>query len=97
MPVCVLSFIGFMKEERVDDLQPFDDEELLDGYVAEAAWFWFDPSTHEKSLEVGLHQVIALCLRDELHARGLMEPDDVAVFARAKAIFPADDLRALPK
>ena len=27
------------------DLKLFDDGELLDGYVIEAAWFWFDAST----------------------------------------------------
>jgi hypothetical protein len=81
----------------VDEFMHFESQELLDGYLGEAAWFWFDASTHEKSFEAGLHQVIALCLEKELHSRGLDTPSDAVVFARARTLFPPDDLRAQPK
>jgi hypothetical protein len=77
----------------VNDLQPFADAELLSGYIAEAAWFWFDASTHEKSLEAGLHRVAARCILHEIRKRGLPEPAGELAYARARRMFPPDDLR----
>jgi hypothetical protein len=71
----------------------FADAELLNGYVAEAAWFWFDASTHEKSLEAGLHRVAAQCILSEIRRRGLPEPGAELTHARARRTFPPDDLR----
>ena len=75
------------------DLKFFNDEELLTGYVIEAAWFWFDASTTEMSLEAGLHRVAAHCLRTELRQRGVIEPGGSHVYAHARRAFPPDDLR----
>jgi hypothetical protein len=77
----------------VNDLKHFPDAELLNGYVAEAAWFWFAASTHEKSLEVGLHRVAAHCILHEIRQRGLPEPSSDLAYARARKVFPPDDLR----
>ena len=74
------------------DLKVFDDVQLLQSYVAEAAWFWFDPSTHEKSLEVGLHRVAAHYLLKEVRRRGLDEPAADDVYRHARRTFPLDDL-----
>src|SRR5262245_59516783 len=78
---------------RVEDLRAFDDTEILDAFLAEAAWFWFDASTSEMKLEAGLHRLIALCLAEEVRRRGLAEPDPDQVYARARRAFPPDDLR----
>jgi hypothetical protein len=78
----------------VDEFKPFDDRALLEGYVAEATWFWFDASTVEKSFEVGLHRLAATCIREEIHRRGLTEPEAALVYRRARRVFPPDDLRS---
>jgi hypothetical protein len=80
------------EEPCVNDLKQFPDAELLSGYVAEAAWFWFDASTHEKSLEAGLHRIAAHCILREIRQRGLEEPDSDVAYARARQTFPPDDL-----
>ena len=77
----------------MNDLKCFPDVELLNGYVAEAAWFWFAASTHEMSLEAGLHRIAAHCILHEIRARGLEEPSNDLAYARARRVFPLDDLR----
>jgi len=77
----------------VNDLRQFPDSELIRGYMDEAAWFWFDASTHEKSLEAGLHRVAAHCILQEIRQRGLEEPGSDLTYARARRLFPLDDLR----
>jgi hypothetical protein len=79
--------------ERVEDLKIYTDGELLEGYKAEAAWFWFDASTAEKKLEAGLHRLVALFLRAEVRERGLEVPSAEELYARARRKFPPDDLR----
>jgi hypothetical protein len=81
------------RTERVENLKPFADGELLDGYLAEAAWFWFDASTAEMKLAAGLHRLVALLLGDELRRRGLELPEPAAVYDQARRTFPPDDLR----
>jgi hypothetical protein len=76
------------------ELKAFTDCELWKGYVAQAAWFWFDASTKEKKLEVGLHRLLARCIYDELRARGLEEPDPALIYAHARRVFPPDDLHS---
>jgi len=78
----------------MNELKSFPDWDLLKGYIAQAAWFWFDASTEEKKLEVGLHRLVARCIYDELRERGLEEPDSDLVYAHARRIFPPDDLYA---
>src|SRR5436305_1930145 len=73
--------------QRVNDLKRFPDAELIDGYVDEAAWFWFDASTHEKSLEAGLHRIAAHCILNEIRQRGLEEPSSELAYARARMLF----------
>jgi hypothetical protein len=75
------------------ELKTYDDCVLLEGYVAEAAWFWFDASTHEKRLEAGLHRIMARCILLEIRKRGLEEPDNDFVYQHARRTFPLDDLR----
>ena len=74
------------------ELKAFTDCELWKGYVAQAAWFWFDASTEEKKLEAGLHRLVARCVLEEIRARGLEEPDPARVYAHARRTFPPDDL-----
>jgi hypothetical protein len=78
----------------VDDLSAFGDGDLLDGYLAEAAWFWFNASTAEKRLETKLHRLVAHCLAEEVRRRGLPEPGPDAIYAHARRTFPPDDLHA---
>src|SRR6266699_3816106 len=56
------------------ELKAYEDDVLLDGYLAEAVWFWFDASTVEKRLECGLHRVAARCILSEIRKRGLDVP-----------------------
>jgi hypothetical protein len=74
------------------ELKWYPDRELLKGYIAQAAWFWFDASTEAKKLEVALHRLVARCIYDEIQDRGLEEPDSDVVYAHARRIFPPDDL-----
>ncbi len=71
----------------------FDECELVHGYVSEAAWFWFDASTVEMSFRANLHRLIARCILQEIRRRGLEEPDEDAVYRRARQTFPPDDLK----
>jgi hypothetical protein len=80
----------------VRELQHFNDCELIDGYVSEAAWFWFDASTVAGSFQANLHRLIARCLLEEIRQRGLDEPDEERVHERARRAFPPDDLRRRP-
>ncbi len=75
------------------ELRRFSDGELLHGYLVEAAWFWFAASTEEKKLEAGLHRLMARCIYEELHRRGLDEPEADWVYGQARKAFPPDDLR----
>ena len=74
------------------ELKAYEDGVLLDGYLAEAVWFWFDASTVEKRLECGLHRVAARCILSEIRKRGLDVPDEDLVFQQARLTFPPDDL-----
>ena len=74
------------------ELKAYEDDVLLDGYLAEAVWFWFDASTVEKRLECGLHCVAARCILSEIRKRGLDVPDEDLVFQQARLTFPPDDL-----
>jgi hypothetical protein len=74
------------------ELKSYSDRELIKGYIGQAAWFWFDASTEEKKLEVGLHRLVARCIYDEIQERGLEEPDFDSLYAYARRIFPPDDL-----
>jgi hypothetical protein len=76
------------------ELKAFDDRALLEGYVAQAAWFWFDASTEEKKLEVGFRRLVARCIYEELRDRGLKEPGPAELYAQARKVFPPDDLHA---
>jgi hypothetical protein len=78
----------------VEEFKPFADTELLDGYIVEAAWFWFDASTEAKRLEAGLHRLMARCIYDEIRQRGLETPNLEQVYAQARHAFPADDLHS---
>ncbi len=77
----------------MSDLHPFRDDQVLDGYVTEAAWFWFHASTLEMSLEVRLHRLLARCIGQEIARRGLLEPDAEEIYQQARRSFPLDDLR----
>jgi hypothetical protein len=77
----------------VRELKQFDDCDLVHGYVAEAAWFYFDASTAEGSFRANLHRLIARCVLEELRQRGLDEPDDYLIYERARKTFPPDDLK----
>ena len=77
----------------MNELRPFNDADLLLEYVQQAAWFWFDASTHEMSLEANFHRLAARCLRAELRDRGIGEPVDEDIYAHARRLFPPDDLR----
>jgi hypothetical protein len=77
----------------VRELQQFNDCQLIDEYVREATWFWFDASTVAMSLHANLHRLIARCLLEEIRQRGLDEPDRFLVYERARRAFPPDDLK----
>jgi hypothetical protein len=79
----------------VKEFQPFDDGELLHAYLNQAVWHWFDASTFEMRLKANFHRLAARCILDELRERGLEEPAEELVFARARTLFPPDDLRPL--
>jgi hypothetical protein len=78
----------------MEELRRFSDDELLHGYLTEAAWFWFDASTGEKKLEVGLHRLAARCIYEEIRRRGLDEPSPQRLHAHARRLFPPDDFLA---
>lgn len=78
----------------MNELHPFNDSELLREYVNQAAWFWFDASTQEMSLEANFHRLAARCLLLEMSERGMEEPTDAEVVAHARRLFPPDDLLA---
>jgi hypothetical protein len=77
----------------VREFTAFDECELVHGYVSEAAWFWFDASTVEMSFRANLHRLMARCILQEIRRRGLHEPDEDLVYARALETFPPDDLK----
>ncbi len=77
----------------MNELKPLNDFELLREYVNQAVWYWFEPSTHEMSLEAGFHRLAARCLLVEMCERGIDEPTEDAIFACARRVFPRDDLR----
>jgi hypothetical protein len=79
---------------HVIELKAFPDRELLAGYLQEAVWFWFDASTLDKKLEVGLHRLVARCIFEEIRERGLDEPQPDRVYAHARRRFPPDDLHS---
>jgi hypothetical protein len=77
----------------VRELQQFNDCDLIEGYLAEAVWFWFDASTVPMSLHANLHRLLARCLLEEIRQRGLDAPDEGFVYQQARRKFPPDDLK----
>ena len=80
-------------DASVRELEQFNDCDLVQGYVSEAAWFWFDASTVEMSFRANLHRLLARCILQEIRRRGLPEPDEDLVYERARKTFPPDDLK----
>ena len=76
----------------MNELRPFSDYDLVLEYVNQAAWFWFDASTREMSLEANFHRLAARCLHSELQSRDIEEPSDEEIFEHARTLFPLDDL-----
>lgn len=76
------------------ELKPLRDFELLQEYLNQAIWDWFEPSTHEMSLEAGFHRLAARCILIEMRERGIDQPTNETVYACAREIFPRDDLRS---
>src|SRR5262245_30341644 len=81
------------RRKRMEDLKVYDDAEVLESYLTEAAWFWFEASTLEKSLEAGLHRAAAVGILQEIRRRGLPEPERELAYGTARRAFPPDDLR----
>jgi hypothetical protein len=80
-------------DASVRELEQFNDCDLVQGYVSEAAWFWFDASTVKGSFLANVHRLVARCLLEEIRQRGLEEPNQDLLYKQARRIFPPDDLK----
>lgn len=77
----------------MNELKSLDDFELVQEYVNQAVWNWFDASTDEMGIAAGFHRLAARCLLLELRERGIDEPTEDMIFHHARKMIPRDDLR----